>query len=83
MQFSYFTVCKAIAIDNYEKQYDTDISFKKGDIIDITEKGDSDWWIGQLGDVSGHVPRRYVKEDKGELKIIVNESPLGAFTHRQ
>ena len=43
------------------------MSFKKGDIIDITEKVDSDWWMGQLGEVSGHVPCRYV-EELGELK---------------
>ena len=38
------------------------MSFKKGDIIDITEKVDCDWWMGQLGDISGHVPCIYLDE---------------------
>ena len=69
VQYSYFTVCKAVAIDDYVKQYETDISFKKGELIYITEKVDSDWWMGQLGDVSGHVPCSYIEEVNGELKI--------------
>lgn len=42
---------KAIALYDYEGERDTDLTFKKGDLISIVHKTLSvdDWWKGQIG----------------------------------
>lgn len=41
-----------------------DLSFKKGDIIEVTKKSDSrnDWWTGRIGDKTGMFPANYLAE---------------------
>jgi hypothetical protein len=38
----------ADAAFDYEAQREDELSFKSGDIIEITEKSDSQWWRGRI-----------------------------------
>lgn len=42
------------------------LTFKKGDIITVTQK-DDEWWEGTLNEETGWFPSNYVKECKGKM----------------
>jgi len=46
---------------NYTATCETELSFKQGDILFITEQDDSGWWYAELNGVSGFVPNNYVE----------------------
>ncbi|CAG8591631.1 14582_t:CDS:2, partial [Ambispora leptoticha] len=47
-----------IAIFDYEAREDVDLSFKKGDLIEVLQIGDgpNDWWIGKINGKIGEFP---------------------------
>ena len=54
-------ICKAIAQYDYEANGDDELSFKEGDVIEVTEMDDEDgWWHGKLKDKFGAFPYNYV-----------------------
>ncbi|PHH83120.1 hypothetical protein CDD82_3530 [Ophiocordyceps australis] len=54
---------EAIALFTFEADQPGDLGFKKGDIITVLKKTDSDndWWTGMLGTRHGIFPSNYVK----------------------
>ncbi|KAK3303535.1 uncharacterized protein B0T15DRAFT_513699 [Chaetomium strumarium] len=54
---------EAIALYTFEADQPGDLSFKKGDIITVLKKTDSDndWWTGMIGTRHGIFPSNYVK----------------------
>ncbi|KAI9360732.1 hypothetical protein BD770DRAFT_471320 [Pilaira anomala] len=50
---------------------DTDLSFRRGDTIQLTETVNDDWWKGTLHGKNGIFPRSYVKK----LEPVVTEKP--------
>lgn len=54
----------ATALYNYDGADENDLTFIKGDTIEITEKIDEGWWRGKIGDgPEGLFPSNYVKVD--------------------
>ncbi|KAK4128519.1 DUF500-domain-containing protein [Parathielavia appendiculata] len=54
---------EAIALFTFEGEQPGDLSFKKGDVITVLKKTDSDndWWTGMIGTRHGIFPSNYVK----------------------
>ncbi|CAG8617124.1 4335_t:CDS:2 [Paraglomus brasilianum] len=54
-----------IALFDFKAVRKNDLSFKKGDIIEVLEKGNGDnsWWIGRLNGQVGEFPGNYVKDE--------------------
>ncbi|KAG5996378.1 hypothetical protein E4U54_002588 [Claviceps lovelessii] len=54
---------EAVALFNFDADQPGDLSFKKGDVITILKKTDSDndWWTGRIGSRHGIFPSNYVK----------------------
>lgn len=54
---------RARALYTFRGEQSGDLSFQKGDIIQIVEKSDStdDWWTGELGGKQGIFPANYVE----------------------
>ncbi|KAK5987864.1 LAS17-binding protein 4 [Cladobotryum mycophilum] len=54
---------EAVALFNFDPDQPGDLGFKKGDIITILKKteSDNDWWTGRLGAKEGVFPSNYVK----------------------
>ncbi|KAL2018248.1 hypothetical protein VTK56DRAFT_1002 [Thermocarpiscus australiensis] len=54
---------EAIALYTFEPDQPGDLGFKKGDIITVLKKTDSDndWWTGMIGTRHGIFPSNYVK----------------------
>ncbi|PSS03369.1 hypothetical protein BD289DRAFT_359153 [Coniella lustricola] len=54
---------EAIALFTFEAEQPGDLGFKKGDIITVLKKteSDNDWWTGMIGTKHGTFPSNYVK----------------------
>lgn len=52
----------AVALYTFSGEQEGDLSFKKGDVINITKRSDSkdDWWSGTIGGQEGIFPANYV-----------------------
>ena len=51
----------AKALYHYKARSDKELSFKKGDIIQVFKRSNNDWWDGCLDGVDGFVPCAYVQ----------------------
>jgi len=52
---------RARGVYDYAATCDTELSFKQGDMLQITEQDESGWWYAELNGKSGFVPKNYVK----------------------
>ncbi|KGQ09179.1 SH3 domain-containing protein [Beauveria bassiana D1-5] len=54
---------EAIALYNFDADQPGDLGFKKGDVITVLKKteSDNDWWTGMVGTRHGIFPSNYVK----------------------
>ncbi|XP_046354990.1 growth factor receptor-bound protein 2-like [Haliotis rufescens] len=55
-------VCKCRAAYNFAPSDAEELSFQKGDVLNILEKVDDNWWRGELNGNEGLVPANYLKE---------------------
>ena len=53
-----------LALYDYTAQVDGELTFKKGDYIEVTNKdiGSDAWWEGLVHGLKGQFPKAYVKE---------------------
>nr|XP_014342050.1 PREDICTED: intersectin-1 isoform X2 [Latimeria chalumnae] len=58
---SAMAVCQVIGMYDYMAQNDDELAFAKGQIINVLNKDDPDWWKGELNGLTGLFPSNYVK----------------------
>ncbi|KAJ3593486.1 hypothetical protein NHX12_005820 [Muraenolepis orangiensis] len=54
-------VCQVIAIYDYMAANGDEMSFSKGQLINVLNKNDPDWWKGELNGVTGLFPTNYIQ----------------------
>ncbi|XP_078069021.1 intersectin-2-like isoform X1 [Mustelus asterias] len=54
-------VCQVIAIYDYAAVNEDELSFSKGQLINVLNRDDPDWWQGELNGINGLFPSNYVK----------------------
>ncbi|XP_041109439.1 intersectin-2-like isoform X2 [Polyodon spathula] len=54
-------VCQVIAKYDYAAVNEDELSFSKGQLINVLNKDDLDWWKGELNGVAGLFPSNYVQ----------------------
>ncbi|KAM9067136.1 intersectin-2 isoform 7-T8 [Sarcophilus harrisii] len=54
-------VCQVIAMYDYVANNEDELNFSKGQLINVLNRDDADWWQGETGGVSGLFPANYVK----------------------
>ncbi|EMP34253.1 Intersectin-2 [Chelonia mydas] len=54
-------VCQVIAMYDYAANNEDELTFSKGQIINVLSKDDADWWQGEISGVTGLFPSNYVK----------------------
>uniref|UniRef100_I3KKD0 Intersectin 2b n=1 Tax=Oreochromis niloticus TaxID=8128 RepID=I3KKD0_ORENI len=54
-------VCQVIAIYDYTAANAEEMSFSKGQLINVLDKSDPDWWKGESNGVTGLFPTNYVQ----------------------
>uniref|UniRef100_A0A8C2Y8J1 Intersectin-1 n=1 Tax=Coturnix japonica TaxID=93934 RepID=A0A8C2Y8J1_COTJA len=55
------TMCQVIGMYDYTAQNDDELAFNKGQIINVLNKEDPDWWKGEVNGQVGLFPSNYVK----------------------
>lgn len=55
------SVCQVIGVYDYSAQNDDELAFSKGQIINVLNKDDPDWWRGEVNGQVGLFPSNYVK----------------------
>jgi len=55
---------KAKALFDYEAANETELGFKAGDILTVTEQDSSGWWYAELNGKQGFVPNNYLEQLK-------------------
>lgn len=56
----YITAEKMLALYDYQSQCDDELTFVKGDIINILSKEHCEWWRGELAGKTGIFPANFV-----------------------
>uniref|UniRef100_A0A671PLP9 Rho guanine nucleotide exchange factor 7-like n=1 Tax=Sinocyclocheilus anshuiensis TaxID=1608454 RepID=A0A671PLP9_9TELE len=59
---------------NFQQTNEDELSFDKGDIIQVTRQEVGGWWEGSLNGKTGWFPSNYVKEIKGSDKPVSPKS---------
>ncbi|CAG5853966.1 unnamed protein product [Menidia menidia] len=54
-------VCQVVAIYDYTAANQDEMSFSQGQLINVLDKNDPDWWKGEINGVTGLFPTNYVK----------------------
>ncbi|XP_020570160.1 intersectin-2 isoform X3 [Oryzias latipes] len=54
-------VCQVIAMYDYTAANQDELSFSKGQLINILDKTNPDWWKGEVNGVTGLLPTNYIK----------------------
>lgn len=52
---------KVKGLFDYEATCDTELSFKEGDILGVSEQDESGWWYAELNGKFGFIPQNYVE----------------------
>jgi growth factor receptor-binding protein 2 len=74
-------VARAEALSDLTAQLDEELTFKTGEIIEITQIVDSDFAIGRCADGrSGHFPLAFVKVFEGSVDSCLNSLPKEQHT---
>uniref|UniRef100_A0A8C3DDX0 Intersectin-1 n=1 Tax=Corvus moneduloides TaxID=1196302 RepID=A0A8C3DDX0_CORMO len=55
------TMCQVIGMYDYSAQNDDELAFNKGQIINVLNREDPDWWKGEVNGHVGLFPSNYVK----------------------
>ena len=51
---------QVVALFTYQKQNADELDFNKGNVINVINKIDVDWWMGELNGTTGLFPSNYV-----------------------
>ncbi|KAM9495947.1 intersectin-2a isoform 2-T3 [Clarias gariepinus] len=54
-------LCQVIAMYDYKAANGDEVTFQKGQLINVLNKDDSNWWKGEINGVTGLFPTNYVK----------------------
>ena len=54
-------VCQVIAMYDYKAANEDEMSISKGQLINVLDKNDPDWWRGEVNGVTALFPANYVK----------------------
>lgn len=57
----FLVVCQVIAMYDYIANNEDELNFSKGQLINVLNKDDPDWWQGEINGVTGLFPSNYVK----------------------
>ncbi|KAM8931796.1 intersectin-2 isoform 4-T5 [Lycaon pictus] len=58
---AFHPVCQVIAMYDYAANNEDELNFSKGQLINVLNKDDPDWWQGEINGLTGLFPSNYVK----------------------
>ncbi|XP_029466166.1 SH3 and PX domain-containing protein 2A isoform X2 [Rhinatrema bivittatum] len=71
-------------VSNYEKQENSEINLRAGEVVDVIEKNESGWWFVSTAEEQGWVPATYLESQGGTRDDSeINTSKTGEVTKRR
>ncbi|XP_070368622.1 intersectin-2 isoform X2 [Equus asinus] len=58
---AFHPVCQVIAMYDYTANNEDELNFSKGQLINVLNRDDPDWWQGEISGLTGLFPSNYVK----------------------
>ena len=62
LNYNYTDVGQCEVLYGYTAQQDDELTINPGDVVNIIEKYDEDWWQGELNGQVGIFPASYVQD---------------------
>ncbi|KAM9454780.1 SH3 and PX domain-containing protein 2A isoform 2-T2 [Clarias gariepinus] len=73
-----------VAVANYERQENSEISLRAGETVDVIEKSESGWWFVSTAEEQGWVPATYLDAQTGTRDDLdLGTSRSGEVTKRR
>ncbi|XP_038677996.1 SH3 and PX domain-containing protein 2A isoform X1 [Scyliorhinus canicula] len=73
-----------VVVANYEKQENSEISLKAGEVVDVIEKSESGWWFVSTMEEQGWVPATYLESQSGTRDDLdISTTRAGEVTKRR
>ncbi|XP_069756586.1 SH3 and PX domain-containing protein 2A isoform X3 [Narcine bancroftii] len=73
-----------VVVANYEKQENSEISLKAGEVVDVIEKSESGWWFVTTTEEQGWVPATYLESQNGTRDDLdIRPTRAGEVTKRR
>ncbi|XP_028305548.1 SH3 and PX domain-containing protein 2A isoform X2 [Gouania willdenowi] len=73
-----------VAVAEYERQENSEISLKAGETVDVIEKSESGWWFVSTAEEQGWVPATYLDSQNGTRDDLdLDTSRTGEVTKRR
>ncbi|XP_067909347.1 SH3 and PX domain-containing protein 2A isoform X1 [Heterodontus francisci] len=73
-----------MVVANYEKQENSEISLKAGEVVDVIEKSESGWWFVSTAEEQGWVPATYLESQNGTRDDLdISTTRAGEVTKRR
>ncbi|GCC34027.1 hypothetical protein chiPu_0012500 [Chiloscyllium punctatum] len=73
-----------MVVANYEKQENSEISLKAGEVVDVIEKSESGWWFVSTAEEQGWVPATYLEAQNGTRDDLdISTTRAGEVTKRR
>ncbi|XP_077574302.1 SH3 and PX domain-containing protein 2A-like isoform X1 [Stigmatopora nigra] len=73
-----------VAVANYERQENSEISLNAGETVDVIEKSESGWWFVSTAEEQGWVPATYLDSQSGTRDDLdLGTSRTGEVTKRR
>ncbi|KAM9313912.1 SH3 and PX domain-containing protein 2A [Pholidichthys leucotaenia] len=73
-----------VAVANYERQENSEISLKAGETVDVIEKSESGWWFVSTAEEQGWVPATYLEsQNRTRDDLDLGTSRTGEVTKRR
>uniref|UniRef100_A0A4W3IJ55 SH3 and PX domains 2A n=1 Tax=Callorhinchus milii TaxID=7868 RepID=A0A4W3IJ55_CALMI len=73
-----------VVVANYEKQENSEISLKAGEVVDVIEKSESGWWFVSTVEEQGWVPATYLESQNGTRDDLdISTTRAGEVTKRR
>ncbi|KAL9981074.1 hypothetical protein ACROYT_G009733 [Oculina patagonica] len=69
-----FLLEQYVAISDYTKREDSDISLKAGNVVDVIERNEHGWWFVDLDSELGWVPASYLEPRDGSMDDQILET---------
>ena len=60
----YEVICELVAVYEFEGNAESELSFAVGDVIQLLERTDDEWWYGEMNGEEGYFPRQFTTEVK-------------------
>eukprot|EP01134_Creolimax_fragrantissima_P007054 CFRG7054T1 len=71
---------QCIALFPYAAARTDELTFKKGEVIEVLTSGDEGWWEGRIGDAYGWFPSPMVQEFEGVVPVLSDDEDDSVFT---